>query len=879
MTEDDRMAAAASGPLPWAPSKLALWRGRIEDPDGARATTVYLQHPLDPYRYVLDDAADESLQKAAYDYLLAALAYSSIKELRIPPDWLDSLKPGSPESAFGWMLVLWPNEEEITEPCGSFRNGPETGNHLVALFASQRGGKQFLGSGFGLSIVLRMRRLASGRFQAAIVGFSGSLPFGPYAMATTKITESLKILSPEFLLKLKPQLQVLTQLDTVFLRGVRVGAPGRAKVPFELRGVGFSTTAGNASGPAYAFTVRGEVAGPDTALSKASLIYRSALVADAAVPGHGDVFESDPQSQGDPDKMRDRRPTRDDADLQPFRCNDQITTGLFKPLDDGKGYQVVPCAGFVAADDGAAPPRMARLPGVGPAIRSDDASAVQGLFHVRDLFARLEAYHLPVAEYFRIAQPTIDIAYRSGISPGPGKDGRSVNARVAPEGWAADFIGPTPFGQRPTLRLHLALGNLSRRARERWMPGGNPVPAQPLGIGADARWMWHEFGHVLLMATTGELEFRFAHSPGDALAAIVSDPMSNLRSQPKKRFATFPWVFVPRRHDRYPHHGWGWNGPMHAPLARVADSEQPRMKGYLSEQILSSSLFRLYRCLGGDTAADIILNDNGDFERRRASHYSLYLIMYALKLLGDSGAVLANEPEQLVLKLIEADTATFAWDVKTTTYKRSGGCAHKAIRWAFEVQGLYAPTGASPFEPGAPPSVDVYVASRRKTVDSQLDDGIDYEPGSYVPVSLHWSDKNGPVPEWQASAISVEADGVHVEVGNRGQQSAQGVEVSVWWAALPASHVAPAWPDAAWAQALPASSAPKNIGARKTRSFGPFVVAAPAGADYVVLARATCVADRSNIDPSTGFECTLTPTPVIDIVANDNNLGLLVVWA
>ena len=103
------------------------------------------------------------------------------------------------------------------------------------------------------------------------------------------------------------------------------------------------------------------------------------------------------------------------------------------------------------------------------------------------------------------------------------------------------------------------------------------------------------------MASVGELQFRFAHSPGDALAAIVADPESKLAMDPNWRGSTFPWVFLPRRHDRCVSHGWSWGGSMHYALSQVPESQAPRRKGYWSEQILSSSLFRLYRCLGGDT--------------------------------------------------------------------------------------------------------------------------------------------------------------------------------------------------------------------------------------------------------------------------------------
>ena len=80
--------------------------------------------------------------------------------------------------------------------------------------------------------------------------------------------------------------------------------------------------------------------------------------------------------------------------------------------------------------------------------------------------------------------------------------------------------------------MHFALADLSTRARKPW-DGTTRSPAVPLGIAADARWIWHEIGHVLLTTSVGELQFRFAHSPGDALAAIVLDPESDACNGPE----------------------------------------------------------------------------------------------------------------------------------------------------------------------------------------------------------------------------------------------------------------------------------------------------------------------------------------------------------
>src|SRR6516165_3015688 len=175
-------------------------------------------------------------------------------------------------------------------------------------------------------------------------------------------------------------------------------------------------------------------------------------------------------------------------------------------------------------------------------------------------------------------------------------------------------------------------------------------------------WRWpicrHERGHVLLTASIGELQFRFAHSPGDALAAIVSDPESKLATDPSWRGSTFPWVFLPRRHDRCVCVGWSWGGTLHHSLSQVPTSVGPRRKAYWSEQILSSSLFRLYRSIGGDT---VVLGPSGDPDphaRRSASHYCVYLIMRGIQILGTSLVSPTNDPDQFASALIDADIST-----------------------------------------------------------------------------------------------------------------------------------------------------------------------------------------------------------------------------
>ena len=659
-----------------------------------------------------------------------------------------------------------------------------------------------------------------------------------------------------------------------------------------------------------------------------ALVSKVELVADALTPGHAWVFPLDPASQEPPTDLRKRRPTRSEEALEHYRDDEEITAHQADPLiypptplplPPGfiEDERVVVCPGFVLADGPPPPPypgdpKTVDLPGtLRPLVRSNDFSAISAYNNVRQFFQRLEAYGIDAVSYFRIASLPLKVFYRSGVRPGPGKDGQTVNARVLPEGWPVDYVAPTKLSDRPILQLHLALADLSTRARKPW-DGINRSQAEPLGIAADARWIWHEIGHVLLMCSVGELEFRFAHSAGDALAAIVSDPQSQLAGDGNWRGATFPWVFTPRRHDRCVSHGWSWGGSLHYAMSQVPDSTPPRRKGYWTEQILSSSLFRLYRAIGGDTNAVGTQSQPDRPARESASHYSVYLIMRGIQILPTSTTVLANEPDQLVSALIDADIGTISWDVNFTvtfppppsydiqplSFHRIGGCVHKVIRWAFEVQGLYAVAGTITNAPGLPPPVDIYILDRRPLSEVSPYGDIAYGPGSYNPVSLDWdlqqSGSDAP-PLWQAdqNAIVVSGGNISVKVGNRGSQQATNVEVTVWWHAWPSGSgsAPPKWNDTSpgstpWTQCTPSpGSSDQTIdpGAPPVEfdfTFDP----PPSGTRYLVLAIATCEDDAANTDvttttttTTTSLPCSQLPTALIDLVPNDNNLGLIVV--
>jgi hypothetical protein len=748
--------------------------------------------------------------------------------------------------------------------------------------------------------------------------FSQSLPRSAIATpdtASPTLTASTVI---GFLRKPKFKKAIIsaTNLEesTFAIQGARILPNVRAEqgFPIELTATGQSMRAGASSGqnkragtrgsnnrdPFYSYVLglsidaKGIVSGaPLQVLSKIE------LVADA---GAAQVFPIDPASQSVPKDLHKRRPTRDEAVLDNYRTPEPIPQNP-QPLEYAPdGYEddeVVVCPGFVFDDDGQPPGAVkeVNLTSGGPQVRSNDASAVMAYWNVKQFFDRLRAYGLSPKNYFRIAPLPLQVYYRSGIRPGPGKDGQTVNARVRVQGLPDNFEGTLPPGNTHIIEIHLALADLSTRARKPW-DGINRSPAEPLGIGADARWFWHEIGHVLLTTSIGDLQFRFAHSPGDALAAIVSDPESELATDPNWRGATFPWVFLPRRHDRCVSLGWSWGGTLHYELSQVQDSAGPRQKAYWTEQILSSSLFRLYKCIGGNTMDVVSPNDPDPLFRRSASHYCVYLIMRAIQILGTSLVVPANNPDQFVSALIDADINTASnspWHVvfppvfpvplpgQTDTFDRIGGCVHKVIRWVFEAQGLYTPPGTITNAPGSPPPVDIYIADRRPPIDVDL--GIDYGAGSYNPVSLEWDPnqiQSSVPPLWQAdqAAISLANNGkISVVVGNRGTEIAINVTVSVWWHEWPAGLQPPSWDSSSWTSCSPSNSASSNINRGGQAKFGPFAaVPLASGKRYILLARASCADDLANIDAATNLPCSQQPTALVDLVANDNNLGLCV---
>jgi hypothetical protein len=346
------------------------------------------------------------------------------------------------------------------------------------------------------------------------------------------------------------------------------------------------------------------------------------------------------------------------------------------------------------------------------------------------------------------------------------------------------------------------------------------------GISADVRVVIHEFGHAVLWDHVDSPNFGFAHSPGDSLAAILHDP----HSKAPDRFETFPFMKqsagLSRRHDRDVAQGWGWFG------SRWNTQ-------YGGEQVLSTTLFRVYLAAGGDSA------DMG--EKEFASRYVSYLILKGVNFLSFT----TPDPDVYVAALTEADASTDLFE------GHPGGAFSKVFRWSFEKQGLYQPQGAPlpVTQPGSPPDVDVYINDGRH--------------GEYMP---YLPDFRGRAEIWnrttadgktahQAPAIGV-ASFAYVRIRNRGTKPATGVIVRGFQSKTPQAAI---WPTD-WKPLNPATiTVPSPIPPGGSRVAGPFPWTPQAAGDNLLFA-VSAVGDRSNVETVTAG-----PIPNARLVPLDNN--------
>ena len=548
-------------------------------------------------------------------------------------------------------------------------------------------------------------------------------------------------------------------------------------------------------------------------------------------------------------------------------------SGLHAVVDGNDPATPIPCAGLDIA-----PPQAATKEGFKFASRTNDFAAVNAYFHCASMFIRLDGYNLPFGSFPMRYELPARIVHRAAIQPGPCGDGRCVDAQmmILPGVGGGEATDPTcGFAPTPQSRVQFrfALADLTHN------PGTPGFPLSPLGIACDVRIVWHEFCHALIAGSTDQPEFPFAHSAGDALAAIMCDPGSKLAEGvlgQDFRGLTYPWVSGPnRRHDRNARDGWSWSGPMGTVTHYTTDIRD--RDGYAREQVLSSTLFRFYRAIGGDAKT----GGGGPAIplRQAAADYAVYLVVRAIGSLGPAATVPVVDAGAFAAALMDADAGTQRLDTPEQAVTalagqppgRVGGAAHKVIRWAFERQGLYADL-AHPRADGAgePMPIDLYLEDKARRL-GRYRFVADWQAAEDAVWNRHHPD-GGAAHELPQVAVP---NYIYVAVNNRGPVTAADITVAV--------HVAKAvtdlaWPGAGWSQLALAPGGVNGAGTSVSNLgpvlFGPFEWTPAAPGDYAVLVSVDAEGDRSNINLATMLPCAFLPSRLAQLVPFDNNLGL-----
>jgi hypothetical protein len=433
-------------------------------------------------------------------------------------------------------------------------------------------------------------------------------------------------------------------------------------------------------------------------------------------------------------------------------------------------------------------------------VRTDDFAAVNAYYHVDQFFKVVESLGFPLDQYFKKTTFPIKV------------DHRSANTI------SASCIGNGTGGIK---EVHFGLSDLFDMAA-------------PLGRACDSRVVWHELGgHGPLVEWVNHANFKFAHSAGDSLSAIFHAPES--RAADARRFA--PWIAErERRNDRNVAEGWAWGG--------TRDD-----KNYGSEEILATTLFRMYLSVGGGSP---------NLERRRfASRVMLYLILRAIFKL--TPATNPDQAEKFAAALMTADIGDWP------KLRLSGNAYAKVIRWAFEKQGAYQPAGAPRpvVRPGAPPDVDVYIDDgRRGEYDFLLDHA------NTAAIWNRFAPDGGTTHQEPKRGVQNHA---YVKIRNRGPKTATGVRVRGFHTSVRAGAVL-RWP----VDFQPMSSASIKVGIlpgnnAPERIIGPFIwkpVLNAAGGDAMLMI-VTATEDPSNADRFTSIR------DIEDwrLVPNDNNIA------
>jgi hypothetical protein len=902
---DDNDHGMFADPDPLGP---AVHVERLLDEDG-HGRVAMLRHPDAPFVRVLPDATDIALEEL--HAALRGIANEYVAHMQpaagLPPELLQTLQ-NNPGDGFGWHDITWGHASIATDPRLSFWVAPDgdsrAGLTVVLLAGNRRGQDHSLrseGGSVGLRVVMHVRvPEEDGRCTVRVT--SMSLSGLKYARAGGRASVSSQEIAAAI-----PSMAKTLGLDVARTKvvGVVVDQDGAA----QLLGTGVrgsddaervfswaTDLAPAASTDAHTWTCNrgapqsscldGPEGGPGFRPRGADADATADAAALAAVQHWllGQHREPAPSNNRRVGSGRAGRAARSapSAPLRALKLSWPDKHPQFEVVRSPLRQQPRLPAKAVQSRTRSSTPRKSEPQSQPQAQASHEPDRVQEIpatptaapalgirpslqacLRAIELIDRLTACGVAPAHYFKFARLPLRVRPSASFRFRP--DGLTVNAMVQPDGVGLGIDEAFEASKLPRLEVLFGVASTSRRmllVNE----AGRPRSEYP-SLAHDVRWAWHEFGHVLLFASTGEIEFRFAHSAGDALAAILADDLTGPVDAPG-RFSTFPVQRLPRRHDRPAHLGWCWCGRRNG-LRGTATAGPPRLfGGYFEEQLLSSSLFRLYRAIGGDSAYE--------FTRKRAAEYVAYLILRAIALLGPAATVPARSVDHFVSALIDADIGTIRWrfspfvggdGTAARTFERIGSTVHKVIRWAFEQQGLYATDDPNRSVEGAgqPPAVDIYIRGQGARA-----------LGGYHPVSADDSAVGGGTPDWHASSEglwkSSNGQRLCVRIDNRGRHSAMDVEVRAWLCVDDGAG------PGRWEPLAPDAAITAPIGPDGGTTTFCFACRPQASAHHVLVA-VTCPGDRDNLDLRSGLPCAKVPPPLpgpslTDLVLCDNNLAL-----
>jgi zinc metalloprotease ZmpB len=449
-----------------------------------------------------------------------------------------------------------------------------------------------------------------------------------------------------------------------------------------------------------------------------------------------------------------------------------------------------------------------------PVAARDNFAAVGSYYHVDSLFRLLQSMGFAIkgsGGYFDGTAFPVPVDHRDGSAG-------TVNAHCDPDATGTG-IGAIGFN----LASDACTGAVT--------------------ITADRRIVIHEFCHGCLEDNIHSPNFGFAHNGGDGMAVILLDP----GSQAPDRFVSFPWIpkIIDelgniRRHDRDVTAGWAWGG-----ANDFGDGS------YTSEQIFSTTLFRLYRSTDGDSP-DLA-------KQTLASNYVAFLYFQAITTFDTDPVTPTSTPDVFATAMMDVDANTAM--VPNTGIP--GGAVQKVIRWSFEKQGLYQPAGAPTpvVTPGAPPDVDVYIDDGRGGEYQYLDD--------FWETADIWNRLSADGGLTHETPIVSVPNYMYVRVKNRGTQAADNVLVRGYHC-VPSSGLT--WPDD-WQAMTTSEVTASSIPSGGEVVVGPFQWTPVEIGHECMLASVSADGDLSNIDPTSTLPCNVGPTPHWRLVPFDNNIS------